>query len=54
MEILQLSTLLFLLLSALITGFYAGYTVDKEEQEKAYIRLLNEYNAVKNFKEFNK
>ncbi len=54
MEILQLSTLLFLLLSALITGFYAGYTMDKEQLEKDYIHLLNEYKAVKNFKEFNK
>jgi cell division protein FtsB len=53
MEILQLTTFLFLLLSALTTGFYAGYTMDKEELEKDYIHLLNEYKAVKNFKEFN-
>ena len=54
MEFLQLSTFIALILIALICGFYGGYEMSKEEQEKKYTILLNHYNDLRNFKEFNR
>lgn len=53
MQFIQLSTFIMLILIALTCGFYGGYEVGKEEAEKKYMILLNHYNNLKNFKEFN-
>ena len=54
MEILQLSTFFLLIAIAVTCGCYAGYEVGKSELERKYLNLLNHYNDLKNFKEFNK